>query len=210
MHRELWQSPTHFWSNPVSIRQGKRVKLRSSTNKTACLPKPRIDADGWPTQAGQEIEVKAGQRLTLTTRGGRALHSCNACFGCGSFSDVPGPLAKRARQETACDPRPRARNRPCPAENPRPPKPLTPPRRGLLPHGAARDLPPFRRHGRGGGLHLPGALPGQRRGHGLPLPQGAPRGGGCRDWRRLARIGADWRGLAHQSDTATAAAEAAY
>ncbi|GBF87464.1 pyruvate kinase [Raphidocelis subcapitata] len=28
----------------------------------------RIDDDGWPTQAGQEIEVKAGQRLTLTTR----------------------------------------------------------------------------------------------------------------------------------------------
>ena len=28
-----------------------------------------IDPDGWPNQAGQEIEVKAGQKLTLTTRG---------------------------------------------------------------------------------------------------------------------------------------------
>jgi hypothetical protein len=29
----------------------------------------RIDPDGWPNQAGQEIEIKAGQRITLTTRG---------------------------------------------------------------------------------------------------------------------------------------------
>lgn len=28
----------------------------------------RIDPDGWPNQAGQEIGVKAGQKLTLTTR----------------------------------------------------------------------------------------------------------------------------------------------
>ncbi|KIY94684.1 hypothetical protein MNEG_13279 [Monoraphidium neglectum] len=28
----------------------------------------RIDEDGWPTQAGQEINVVAGQKLTLTTR----------------------------------------------------------------------------------------------------------------------------------------------
>ncbi|KAI8472796.1 MAG: pyruvate kinase [Monoraphidium minutum] len=28
----------------------------------------RIDPDGWPNQAGQEIEVKGGQKLTLTTR----------------------------------------------------------------------------------------------------------------------------------------------
>jgi hypothetical protein len=29
----------------------------------------RIEADGWPNQAGQEISVKMGQTLTLTTRG---------------------------------------------------------------------------------------------------------------------------------------------
>lgn len=29
----------------------------------------RIEADGWPNQAGQEILVKMGQTLTLTTRG---------------------------------------------------------------------------------------------------------------------------------------------
>jgi len=29
----------------------------------------RIEADGWPNQAGQEITVKMGQALTLTTRG---------------------------------------------------------------------------------------------------------------------------------------------
>eukprot|EP00878_Enallax_costatus_P045214 GHUV01054227.1.p1 GENE.GHUV01054227.1~~GHUV01054227.1.p1 ORF type:complete len:140 (-),score=13.64 GHUV01054227.1:576-995(-) len=28
----------------------------------------RIEADGWPNQAGQEISVKMGQTLTLTTR----------------------------------------------------------------------------------------------------------------------------------------------
>ena len=34
-----------------------------------CARPGRIDADGWPTQAGQEIEVTAGQKLVLTTRG---------------------------------------------------------------------------------------------------------------------------------------------
>lgn len=29
----------------------------------------RIEADGWPNQAGQEISVKMGQTLTLSTRG---------------------------------------------------------------------------------------------------------------------------------------------
>jgi hypothetical protein len=29
----------------------------------------RIEADGWPNQAGQEISVHMGQTLTLTTRG---------------------------------------------------------------------------------------------------------------------------------------------
>jgi hypothetical protein len=36
------------------------------------LPPCRIDADGWPTQGGQEITVKSGQRLVLTTRGAPA------------------------------------------------------------------------------------------------------------------------------------------
>lgn len=31
----------------------------------------RIEADGWPNQAGQEITIKMGQTLTLTTRGER-------------------------------------------------------------------------------------------------------------------------------------------
>jgi len=35
-------------------------------------PLHRIDPDGWPNQAGQEIEVKAGQKLVLTVRGERA------------------------------------------------------------------------------------------------------------------------------------------
>jgi hypothetical protein len=55
----------------------------------------RIEADGWPNQAGQEILVKMGQTLTLTTRGawgarrqggggcGRAQGSAGACCHTG-------------------------------------------------------------------------------------------------------------------------------
>lgn len=37
----------------------------------------RLEPDGWPNQAGQEIEIKLGQVLTLTTRGeGGAVRGC--------------------------------------------------------------------------------------------------------------------------------------
>jgi len=38
----------------------------------------RIEADGWPNQAGQEILVKMGQTLTLTTRGEAHGLTCRA------------------------------------------------------------------------------------------------------------------------------------
>jgi hypothetical protein len=44
----------------------------------------RIEADGWPNQAGQEILVKMGQTLTLTTRG--------ACVDTGSVWRGAGEL----------------------------------------------------------------------------------------------------------------------
>jgi pyruvate kinase len=37
----------------------------------------RIDPGGWPNQAGQEIEIKTGQMITLTTQG-----RCDSIISC--------------------------------------------------------------------------------------------------------------------------------
>ena len=46
----------------------------------------RIDPGGWPNQAGQEIEIKMGQTITLTTRGkwreGQLLYPLHPVFLC--------------------------------------------------------------------------------------------------------------------------------
>lgn len=64
-----------------------------------------MDPDGWPNQVGQEIEVKAGQLLTLTTRGG--------CFGGGGWMEGLGRVlmvlfGQGGGWRGTCSPSPRA------------------------------------------------------------------------------------------------------
>jgi hypothetical protein len=87
--RRLLQAPSATVSRLQECLWG-HPRAHRSLPALAC----RIDTDGWPTQAGQEITVTAGQRLVLTTRG-----ACARGGGGGRIGEVGQRSGGRAHRK---------------------------------------------------------------------------------------------------------------